>query len=75
LLLRGTADPAVTIDDSRLRYLGVAIGVGEGARGLDGLEVLSINVVLLIIAGSLTLMVQRIAAARAERSAAVAPQS
>jgi hypothetical protein len=56
-------------------YLGVAIGVGEGARGLDGLEVLSINVVLLIIAGSLTLMVQRIAATRAERRAAVSPQS
>jgi hypothetical protein len=53
----------------------VAIGVGEGARGLDGLEVLSINDVLLIIAGSLTLMVQRSAATRAECKGAGSPQS
>jgi uncharacterized hydrophobic protein (TIGR00271 family) len=69
----GVAISVTTIPASA--YLGVAIGVGEGARGLDGLEVLSINVVLLIVAGSLTLAIQRVAAARAERRAAPSPQT
>ncbi|MGH2983559.1 MAG: DUF389 domain-containing protein [Solirubrobacterales bacterium] len=64
----GVAISVTTIPASA--YLGVAIGVGESSRGLDGLEVLSINVVLLIVAGSLTLAVQRMAATRAVRRAA-----
>jgi uncharacterized hydrophobic protein (TIGR00271 family) len=69
----GVAISVTTIPASA--YLGVAIGVGEGARGLDGLEVLSINVALLIVAGSLTLAIQRLAAGRAERGAAPSPQT
>jgi uncharacterized hydrophobic protein (TIGR00271 family) len=40
-------------------YLGVAIGSGSAGEGLGALVVLAINVSLLIVSGSLTLMLQR----------------
>ncbi len=40
-------------------YLGVAIGSGGAGEALGALVVLAINVSLLIVSGSLTLLVQR----------------
>jgi len=40
-------------------YLGVAAGVGEAETSLGALAVLGVNVAMLLIAGTLTLMVQR----------------
>lgn len=40
-------------------YLGVAAGVGEADRVPGALAVLAVNVVLLVLAGSVTLLVQR----------------
>lgn len=45
-------------------YLGVAIGAGGAGEALGALLVLAINVVLLILSGSLTLLLQRWLAAR-----------
>jgi len=45
-------------------YLGVAIGVGEPGDGLPALAVLAVNVTLLILSGSATLLLQRWFAAR-----------
>ncbi len=68
----GVAISVTTIPASA--YLGVSFGVGEASRGLGALEVLAINVSLLLTAGSLTLAVQRWAAARrAETSAQATP--
>jgi uncharacterized hydrophobic protein (TIGR00271 family) len=49
-------------------YLGVAGGVGEAHKVLGALAVLGVNVAMLVIAGTLTLMVQRRLAER-ERTA------
>jgi uncharacterized hydrophobic protein (TIGR00271 family) len=40
-------------------YLGVAAGVGEASKALGALAVLGVNVAMLIVAGTLTLIVQR----------------
>jgi uncharacterized hydrophobic protein (TIGR00271 family) len=40
-------------------YLGVAAGVGEASKALGALAVLGVNVALLLVAGTLTLCVQR----------------
>jgi uncharacterized hydrophobic protein (TIGR00271 family) len=40
-------------------YLGVAAGVGEAGKALGALAVLGANVAMLIVAGTLTLLVQR----------------
>ena len=45
-------------------YLGVAIGVGQLGDGLPALLVLAVNVALLIVSGSATLLVQRWFASR-----------
>ena len=45
-------------------YLGVAVGVGEVDKALGALAVLAINVTVLLIAGTATLIVQRWLAAR-----------
>jgi len=57
----GVAISVTTIPASA--YLGVAVGVGE--NGASALVVLFVNVVLLVLSGSLTLWIQRRAAARA----------
>ena len=40
-------------------YLGVATGIGELSKGLDGLLVLAVNVTMIMLGGSLTLVLQR----------------
>ena len=40
-------------------YLGVATGVGEEIEALGALLVLGVNVVMLVVGGCLTLVVQR----------------
>jgi uncharacterized hydrophobic protein (TIGR00271 family) len=40
-------------------YLGVAAGVGEASKALGALAVLGVNVAMLLVAGTLTLVVQR----------------
>jgi hypothetical protein len=40
-------------------YLGVAAGLGEAAKALGALAVLGVNVAMLVVAGTLTLLVQR----------------
>jgi uncharacterized hydrophobic protein (TIGR00271 family) len=40
-------------------YLGVAVGVGEADKALGALAVLGVNVAMLLVAGTLTLAVQR----------------
>jgi Domain of unknown function (DUF389) len=40
-------------------YLGVAAGVGEPSEALGALAVLGVNIALLLVAGTLTLAVQR----------------
>lgn len=49
-------------------YLGVAAGVGEAHRVPGALAVLAVNVVLLVLAGSVTLIVQRRIVASRRRS-------
>ena len=53
----GVAISVTTIPASA--YLGVAIGAGGSGDALGALVVLAINVSLLILSGSLTLVVQR----------------
>jgi uncharacterized hydrophobic protein (TIGR00271 family) len=54
----GVAISVTTIPASA--YLGVAIGAGGISQALGALAVLAVNVALLIVTGSLTLLVQRI---------------
>jgi uncharacterized hydrophobic protein (TIGR00271 family) len=49
-------------------YLGVAAGVGEAGKALGALAVLGVNVGLLLVAGTLTLIVQRRLADKGENS-------
>jgi sorbitol-specific phosphotransferase system component IIC len=51
-------------------YLGVAAGVGEASKALGALAVLGVNVAMLLLAGTLTLIVQR-RLAEGERPAGV----
>ena len=53
-------------------YLGVAAGVGEAGKALGALAVLGVNVVMLLVAGTLTLVVQRQVAERGRRAQAAA---
>ena len=53
----GVAISVTTIPASA--YLGVAAGVGDASKALGALAVLGINVTMLLIAGSLTLLAQR----------------
>jgi hypothetical protein len=45
-------------------YLGVAAGVREASRALGALAVLGVNIAVLVLAGTLTLLVQRRLATR-----------
>jgi Domain of unknown function (DUF389) len=63
----GVAISVTTIPASA--YLGVAIGAGGGGKGLGALVVLLINVSLLILSGSLTLIFQRWLASRSRAPA------
>ncbi len=45
-------------------YLGVAVGLGESGNALGALEVLGVNVVMLVVAASGTLVLQRLLARR-----------
>lgn len=58
----GVAISVTTIPASA--YLGVAIGAGDSGDGLPALIVLGVNVALLILAGSCTLLLQRWVAGR-----------
>jgi sorbitol-specific phosphotransferase system component IIC len=51
-------------------YLGVAAGVGEVGKALGALAVLGVNVAMLLVAGTLTLVVQRRLAERGRRAEA-----
>jgi sorbitol-specific phosphotransferase system component IIC len=51
-------------------YLGVAAGVGEADKALGALAVLGVNVATLLVAGTLTLVVQRRLAERGRRARA-----
>jgi hypothetical protein len=53
----GVAISVTTIPASA--YLGVAAGVGDASKALGALAVLGINITMLLIAGSLTLLAQR----------------
>jgi uncharacterized hydrophobic protein (TIGR00271 family) len=53
----GVAISVTTIPASA--YLGVATGVGEGSKALGALAVLGINIAMLLVGGSLTLLAQR----------------
>lgn len=53
----GVAISVTTIPASA--YLGVAAGVGDEAKALGALAVLGVNIAMLIVGGSLTLVVQR----------------
>jgi uncharacterized hydrophobic protein (TIGR00271 family) len=59
----GVAISVTTIPASA--YLGVAIGLGEGAKASGALGVLATNVAMLIVGASLTLALQRVAQKRA----------
>jgi uncharacterized hydrophobic protein (TIGR00271 family) len=61
----GVAISVTTIPASA--YLGVAAGVGEEDKALGALAVLGINVAMLLLGGSLTLVVQEAFARRATR--------
>jgi len=63
----GVAISVTTIPASA--FLGVAAGIGELSKSLAALWVLGANVTMMIVGGSLTLLVQRSAASRAERAA------
>ena len=58
----GVAISVTTIPASA--YLGVAIGAGDSGDGLPALVVLGVNVALLVVAGTGTLLLQRRIAAR-----------
>jgi uncharacterized hydrophobic protein (TIGR00271 family) len=60
----GVAISVTTIPASA--YLGVAIGTGGAGTGVGALAVLLVNVTLLLVSGSLTLIVQRTLANRSE---------
>jgi hypothetical protein len=60
----GVAISVTTIPASA--FLGVAAGIGELSDSLDALWVLFANVTMMLVGGSLTLIVQRVAAAREE---------
>jgi uncharacterized hydrophobic protein (TIGR00271 family) len=62
----GVAISVTTIPASA--FLGVAAGIGELSKSLSALWVLGANVAMMIVGGSLTLLVQRSAAMRAERA-------
>jgi uncharacterized hydrophobic protein (TIGR00271 family) len=53
----GVAISVTTIPASA--YLGVAVGVGDASKALGALVVLGINITMLLIGGSLTLLAQR----------------
>jgi hypothetical protein len=53
----GVAISVTTIPASA--YLGVAAGVGDESKALGALAVLAINVAMLLVGGSLTLIAQR----------------
>jgi hypothetical protein len=61
----GVAISVTTIPASA--YLGVAAGVGEIDEASGALAVLSINVAMMVVGGTFTLLVQRAAERRAER--------
>jgi uncharacterized hydrophobic protein (TIGR00271 family) len=61
----GVAISVTTIPASA--YLGVAAGVGEIGKASGALAVLAINVALMVVGGTLTLVVQRAMERRAER--------
>ena len=46
-------------------YLGVGLGLGETGNAMGALGVLSVNVVMLVVAASATLVLQRALARRA----------
>jgi uncharacterized hydrophobic protein (TIGR00271 family) len=58
----GVAISVTTIPASA--YLGVAVGVGAASKAVGPLEVLGINVAMLLVGGSLTLITQRALAQR-----------
>jgi uncharacterized hydrophobic protein (TIGR00271 family) len=60
----GVAISVTTIPASA--FLGVAAGIGELSDSLDALWVLFANVTMMLVGGSLTLIVQRVAATRHE---------
>jgi Domain of unknown function (DUF389) len=60
----GVAISVTTIPASA--FLGVAAGIGELSDSLDALWVLFANVTMMLVGGSLTLIVQRVTAARHE---------
>jgi len=49
-------------------FLGVALGIGDGAHSLSALEVLGANVAMMLVGGTTALAVQRATAARAVRA-------
>ena len=51
-------------------YLGVAIGLGESGNAAGALEVLSVNVVMLVVGVSATLLVQRVLSRRSRLTSA-----
>jgi uncharacterized hydrophobic protein (TIGR00271 family) len=53
----GVAISVTTIPASA--YLGVATGVGDGAKALGALAVLGVNIAMLLVGGSITLIAQR----------------
>jgi uncharacterized hydrophobic protein (TIGR00271 family) len=61
----GVAISVTTIPASA--YLGVAAGVGEVGKASGALAVLGVNVALMVVGGTLTLVVQRVMERRAER--------
>ena len=61
----GVAISVTTIPASA--YLGVAAGMGEIGKASGALAVLGINVALMVVGGTLTLVVQRVMERRAER--------
>jgi uncharacterized hydrophobic protein (TIGR00271 family) len=63
----GVAISVTTIPASA--YLGVATGVGDGSKAVGALAVLGINIAMLLVGGSLTLVAQRALARHEARSA------
>lgn len=63
----GVAISVTTIPASA--YFGAAAGLGEAGKALGALAVLGINVAMLLVGGTLTLMVQAAVARRAQRHA------
>ncbi len=63
----GVAISVTTIPASA--YLGVATGVGDGSKALGALAVLGINIAMLLVGGSVTLLAQRALGRRDARPA------